>query len=143
MKLVYGDFWTYPADWRGVTTNGTVNAQGLNVMGSGVAKEFVDKYPLAREVVGELITKYGNVVKMIHGWNIFTFPTKNDWRGDSHIPLIRQSAQQLAWLAEFAREDTFLLVRPGIGAGRLKWDDVFPVIDPILPDNVLVITWSE
>mgnify|MGYP001580901715 CR=1 FL=1 len=56
------------------------------------------------------------------------------------LELIKESASQLAVVAGAYSNKTFVLPRPGCGNGGLKWEDVKPVIEPILPDNVHVIT---
>jgi len=48
-------------------------------------------------------------------------------------------------LAELTEEHdlgTVVLPRPGCGNGQLDWSDVHPVIAPILPDSVHVITYK-
>lgn len=47
MKEVYGDIWEYHKQgyWIVITTNGFVKKNGCAVMGRGVAKQAVTKYP--------------------------------------------------------------------------------------------------
>jgi len=148
MKLVYGELWEYeknhPDRWVVITTNGSVKNNGCNVMGSGCAKEWADRNPAAPKWLGDRLKQYGANICYAHsGDRVVTFPTKHLWHQDSDIDLIRNSAQDLAEMADRFPNAIFVLPRPGVGAGKLKWDDVLPVIEPILPDNVHVITWEE
>lgn len=142
MQLVNGDLWTYDPDaWIGITTNGSV-IDGKNVLRSGCAGQFKEKYPTAETVVGKLIQEGLNHLHMIPEWKMFTFPTKYRWDDmRSDISLILQSSLELEYQAGLHPEDRFILPRPGVGAGHLPWEQVEALITRILPDNVLVITW--
>lgn len=139
MKEVTGDLWTYPADWRGVTTNGVVKKDGTCVMGRGCALEARNKYPGLDKELGELISKYGTDVYLFEKYKLFTFPTKHHWYDKSDLRLIGDSAISLETIARQAPEETFLLPRPGCNNGRLRWEQVERVIR-FLPDNVLIIS---
>lgn len=158
MLLVNGDLWDYAEEhnaWVGITTNGTLKKNGDNVLGSGCAGQFREKYPEAESEVGALVAAEGNHVYLISRWNIFTFPTKHDWFDtESDMDLLVRSAHELAdtiarrmlpWTdgseVVVPAEETWVLPRPGVGAGRLNWNDVKEKIEPILPDNVHIITW--
>lgn len=62
MKEATGDLWTFPADWRVITTNGFVKKNGECVMGRGCAKEATLRYPRIAKELGNFITLYGNKV---------------------------------------------------------------------------------
>ena len=145
MLEVYGDFWEYPADVRLITTNGFVKNNGEAVMGRGVALQAKTRYPRFPKNFGTLLKEKGNHVMVITGatapnHTLGTFPTKHNWFEKSDISLIRQSAEELRDIALRNPSTTYLVVRPGVGNGQLAWIDVKPVIEGILPDNVLVIT---
>lgn len=146
MKIVYGDLWTYEEDhpdrWTLITTNGTVKADGANVMGSGCAREWADRNPDAPFWLGTMLKQHGNHCYSHKEDRVITFPTKEDvWKGSPMATIIR-SCNELAFMANTCPDHLFVLPRPGVGAGGLKWEDVEPVIAPLLPDNVHVITWS-
>lgn len=147
MKLVYGDLWDYKFEdrqiWRVITTNGTIKRNGENVMGSGCAKEWKDRNPEAPRWLARKLIHEGNLVHVFPDDHVVTFPTKHEWNQNSDLYLIRESSISLASLAEKLPDDIFVLPRPGVGAGKLSWKNVLPVIELILPDNVHVITWSE
>jgi hypothetical protein len=139
MKEVSGDLWTYPADWRGITTNGFVKTNGALVMGRGCAKEARDKIPDLDAKWGAQIKYYGNVVMLDPENKLFTFPVKHRWWEDADLELIEESAKNLGEITRGDPEGIYLLPRPGCGNGGLNWEDVKPLLED-LPDNVLVIT---
>jgi len=83
-----------------------------------------------------------NVVKhMAH-----TFKIGNKvpgWACKARVELIQQSVQDiLQMLSEGILEPskTYLLPRPGCGAGELNWDEVKPIMEE-LPDNFICMTF--
>jgi hypothetical protein len=138
VKEAKGDLWTWPADWRVITTNGFVKKNGECVMGRGCAKEAALKNPKLPKILGDKIKANGNVFQWLDG-NIFAFPVKHNWWEKADLELIKQSARELEGWADDEPNETFLLPRPGCGNGQLKWEDVKPLLKN-LPDNVTVIT---
>lgn len=142
MKEVYGDFWTYQADVKLITTNGTLNSSGECVMGAGIALQAKQLYPEFPARVGQHLSISGNVplLELVLG----TFPTKNHWAEDSDISLIKRSAETLAHHAKDNPELTYLLPRPGCGLGRRDWEsEIKPLLVDTLPDNVHVINRTQ
>jgi len=139
-----GDFWSVPATYRCVTTNGVVRRDGRAVMGRGTALEAVRRNPsidLPR-VLGDLLRSRGNHVHLLSPTNLVSFPTKHSWRECSDLALIRQSALELARLVAELRlgpDARVVLPRPGCMSGGLRWEDVRPVIAPILSDKRFVV----
>lgn len=142
MIEVTGNLWTYPADWRCITTNGFVKKNGECVMGRGCAREYALKHPEFPKRLGDALKDWGNVVRAWHNEKIVTFPVKHNWYEKADPELIRRSAVSLAILAEKYHNETFLLPRPGCGNGQLSWADVKPLLID-LPDNVKVITFDD
>lgn len=142
MIEVVGDLWTYPADFRVITTNGTVKRNGCAVLGRGCAKQAVDRYPLLPAVLGARLAARGNHVHFFSDRELnadrglFTFPVKHEWMLPADLDLIAQS------VAEFQRQllssAIYVLPRPGCGNGQRAWDEVQPLLHG-LPDNVHVI----
>lgn len=146
MIEVSGNLWTYLHEKpiiRCITTNGMVKRDGTCVMGRGCAKEAAKVYPELPKLLGSSIKIHGNVVRFFphlgSGDAIIVFPVKHRWMEPADLTLIRDSAETLNRLALKWNKNVFLLPRPGCGNGRLKWEDVKPLLE-FLPDNVLVIT---
>lgn len=152
MKEVGGYLWNYPADWYCVTTNGSLTHNGLAVMGAGVAKQARDRYPDLPKRLGKIVQgdqkAWGRPQlvafpkeKTGYDRNLIMFPTKYEWTDEfSSLDLIKESALLLKHLANWRIFKTFALTRPGCGNGNLRWEqDVRPIIQSILPDNVHVV----
>ncbi len=143
MVEVKGNLWTYPANARVITTNGTVKKDGSCVMGRGCALEAKTKFPGIDKELGKLIKLHGNHVRILI-WdhpNIWSFPVKHNWWEKADLELIRRSAKELVNIADVGNYTKVVLPRPGCGNGGLKWEDVKPVIEPILDDRFHVISW--
>jgi hypothetical protein len=152
MKEAQGNLWTYPADIRVITTNGFVKKNGECVMGRGCAKEAVKgtrhngAWPGLPSILGAIIQSDGNHVAFLGACVtpatgiLVSFPVKHNWWERADLGLIRRSAEELA--KGIAHDGSRIVMpRPGCGNGQLKWEDVKPVIEPILSDNVVVITF--
>jgi hypothetical protein len=139
-----GDLWTYPADWRVITTNGFVKKNGECVMGRGCAKEAAKKWPELPKALGDHIKKHGNTLGIDEERKLIFFPVKHNWWEKADVELIKANAVLLhnffgknrMWL-----DKTCVMPRPGCGNGGLKWEDVKPLLE-VLPDNVTVITYG-
>ena len=141
MREVTGSMWEYPADWRCITTNGIVTQDGL-VMGRGCAAQAAQRYPGLRQYAGARVAARGNIVQSVSKHRLILFPVKHRWDHPASLGLITKSAIRLAELTEEHDLGTVVLPRPGCGNGQLDWSDVHPVIAPILPDSVHVITYK-
>lgn len=144
MREATGDLWAYPCPAKIITTNGEVNRQGLAIMGRGIALDAATKWPHISKVLGQMLRTGGNhvyslgAVDVFGGYfNLYSFPTKNLWRNQSDIELIRQSAIELSGRGE---PHSFVLPRPGCGNGGLKWENVKPVLEPILDDRFIIVS---
>lgn len=152
MREVTGNLWTYPADVRVITTNGTVKKNGECVMGRGCALEAKKRWPDFPVYLGKQIQVCGNVVLACGYWpndnaRIYTFPVKHQWMEKADVALIRKSAIDLVQqIDQMNRMDqnlvTIVMPRPGCGNGGLRWEDVKPVLEPILDDRFHVITFG-
>jgi hypothetical protein len=139
MHEVVGDLWTWPAQLRCITTNGCVNNRGEAIMGRGCALEAKQRFPELPRRMGELLNLHGNRVMRL-GHDLASFPTKHHWRDKSDLALIRQSAEQIAILADKFGYLHVLIPRPGCNNGRLTWEEVRPVIAPFLNHRFTIIT---
>lgn len=155
MLEVTGNLWTYPADVRVITTNGTVKKNGDCVMGRGCAAEAKQRWLQLPLVLGERITKLGNVVHFLGEFKnadlktmfgLWSFPVKHQWHEKADLTLIARSAEQLVNALDPVyfndRGHVIVLPRPGCGNGSLDWKDVKPILAPILDDRFHVITWK-
>jgi hypothetical protein len=145
MIEVVGNLWTYPADFRVITTNGATRGDGLAVMGRGCALEAKKRYPKLARLLGERLRARGNHVQFFSDREIgdrlglFTFPVKHRWDQPADLDLIRRSTEEFA--RQLLASSTYVLPRPGCGNGQRAWDEVRPII-AALPDNVRVITFE-
>lgn len=141
MIEVVGNLWTYPADFRVITTNGDVRADGACVMGRGCAREAAQKWPKLPRELGAIIRSKGNRVHYFNQYSLFTFPVKRHWQERARLDLIKQSIMDFRILTHNV-EATYVLPRPGCGNGQRTWDEVKPLLVD-LPDNVFVIDFER
>lgn len=145
VREIQGDIWNIPCKFRVITTNGKIRQNGRLVMGKGVALQARERYPEIDYTLGKLVTAGGNHVYVLHEEGIVSFPTKWDWRRQSDIELIKRSAMELSYLLRsvLGIEDTVLLPPPGCGNGGLMWEEVKPVIAPLLDNHYIVVHYSK
>ena len=125
-----------------ITTNGTVKAGGAAVMGRGCAKEATLIYPGIAVQLGAQIEEDGNVVQIIRVISdlpLVAFPVKHAWHERADLDLIAASARQLMALVDLHGWQEVRLPRPGCGNGGRTWDEVEPILAPILDDRVVVV----
>ena len=151
MIEVRGNLWTFPADVRVITTNGSIKNDAIAVMGRGCAAEAAKQWPDLPIELGTLLREGGNYCYHLKSiampteregilkyWELWSMPVKRQWWERADMELIRQSAIDLA--AQTANK-WVVLPRPGCGNGHLKWEDVKPILEPILDDRFHVITF--
>jgi hypothetical protein len=149
-----GDLWTYTADAVVITTNGYVKKNGQAVMGKGCAAEAANKWPFLPALLGEAIENFGNEVFIwtlqdideddeLRNNNIITMPVKYNWWEPADLDLIQKSAVDLKTEADLWHFDTVVMPRPGCGNGGLEWEEVKPVVDEILDDRFVAITYGD
>lgn len=139
MLEVTGNLWTYPADFRVITTNGSIRRDGLAVMGRGCAREATERYPTLQRELGLYLKQHGNRGRFFDKYNLFTFPVKHCWNEWADVGLIERST---VWFTrQLLKSCSYVMPRPGCGNGHLSWDLIRPILEP-LPDNVFVITFS-
>lgn len=134
------NLWTAPCTGICITTNGFVKPNGRAVMGRGCALEAKEKIKDIDYFLGWRIKNYGNHVQPLcyfEGKTIYSFPVKHNWWETADIELIKRSCQELK--REAVHNARILLPRPGCGNGHLRWEYVGPVIEALLPENVVVV----
>src|SRR5690349_11360263 len=60
-----GDIWTFSADIRCIPTNATYRRDGRAVMGAGLAKELVEKFPGIDRELGTMLKIHGSKTRII------------------------------------------------------------------------------
>lgn len=146
MTEVEGNLWTYPADFRVITTNGSVRRDGYCVMGRGCAKEAAAKFPKLPRLLGDCIKRWGNSVfffgdlELGSTYGLFTFPVKHVWNEPADLDLIARSVEQFK--RHLLESCTYVMPRPGCGNGQRTWEEVKSLLTD-LPDNVVVIDFPK
>jgi hypothetical protein len=156
MLEAYGNIWDIVDeggwDALAITTNGYVAKNGRAVMGRGIAKEAADRFPELAGQLGTAIKNFGNIVHVFSGYapyDLVSFPVKPvfgphsepGWQAKADPQLIYSSSKELVFFADRYGWKDVLLPRPGTGNGRLHWDVVKRIIQPILDDRFTVVTW--
>jgi hypothetical protein len=139
MRQEVGDLWTYPADYRCITTNGVVNRDSL-VMGAGVALQAKERFPHLPRMLAGWVNQYGNRPFLCRKEGLITFPTKKHWRERSDIELIVRSARLVVDIVDKYDIRSVVLTRPGCGNGGLRWEDVLPFLEVIFDDRFTVVS---
>lgn len=144
MREARGNLWDFHAQghWVAITTNGAVKQNGECVMGRGCALEAKTRFPgLAREL-GRKLQEHGNFVFRFTAQRLVSFPVKHLWHQAADLDLIRRSAHGLMKALDAgAVPAPVYLPRPGCGNGQLTWEQVKPVLEGVLDDRVVVVTF--
>jgi len=144
MILEKGDMWSVfgKTDLFLITTNPIVRKDGAVVMGRGIALEAKKRFPKLPYDFGmgyPGITSTGHI-GVYDGQLVGFFMVKYHWREEAKLNVIENSVNELCeWISRYDRVD---LNFPGIGNGKLKREDVLPIIE-VLPDNVHVWEYSN
>lgn len=169
MKEAFGNLLHMEGDALVITTNGFVKNNGEAVMGRGIAKQVADALPGFARELGTLITYGGNIVHHVrdhNGMALVTAPVKpryveyngtnvvehakNQFRIGDRVPGFWSKAgperivaccKDLVNLANVMGWQTILCPRFGCGAGELNWEDVKPMIENILDDRFICVTY--
>lgn len=129
-----------------VTTNGIVKRNGQAVMGKGIAKEADMRFHVS-DLLGKKLSVCGNHVYDLglvqngrQTYRLVSFPTKNDWRDNSTIKRITQSAYELIAYCIEHEIETCYLPPAGCGCGGLDWDNVVsPILSQIFDDRFITV----
>jgi hypothetical protein len=156
--IIQAELWTRPPDpgLIVVTANNTLTNRGRLVMGSGAAKQALDRIPDLDKEAGKAIQEtekkrypYGFVlVRAPDEENKITgiglLQTKHYWQDEAELTLVAYSLHLLKLYA-WARADwNIRLNYPGIGCGKLKPEQVRPLLEE-LPQKITVVyqTWEK
>ena len=152
MKIKLGNMWSVftQVDLFCITTNSYIRKDGELVMGKGIAQQARDRYPGLGLALGKAISNsdwddgiYGLLVSP--NWPIkklAAFQVKTNFRCKANLDIIRESARDLWKWAKANPDKQVALNFPGIGNGRLDYDDVFEIVKH-LPDNVTLWKFAK
>ena len=169
MREARGNLLQMDGDVLVITTNGFVKANGQAVMGRGIAKAVADAIPNFASELGTLIRLSGNKVHHVMNHNnmaLVTAPVKParviydgtnvvahaayKFRHGNTVPgfwakavpeRIVATCYELVGLVDVMGWQTILCPRFGCGAGELNWEDVKPMIENILDDRFICVTY--
>ena len=141
-----GDMWSIldTTDFFIVTTNSYIRIDGALVMGRGIAKQLSTRFPqMPRNFAQQTkhLDTYGLIIHLRDDTNLGAFQVKHHFSDPATLSLIEYSTRHLTNLANRLPKQRFDLNFPGIGNGRLAYNDVLPIVRQ-LPDNVHVWTFK-
>jgi len=145
LKEIKGNFWSVAHEYELIliTTNGIVKQDGTLVMGAGMAKQAADRFTFLPKLFGFGVKRSGNIPLFVnlkeYNFLIGSFPTKNHFKDDSDINLIKQSAANILSQVNTRGINKILTTRPGCGLGRLNWTDVKTVLKDVGWDDRFTI----
>jgi hypothetical protein len=152
MKVIHGaDLWDYyyPDNWIVITTNTVIKKNGRAVMGAGIAKQAADRFPDLPYLYGRFLKTSADSsgIAVVPNIGLVLFPTKYHWQNPSDLDLIKKNAIQLAnryteviTLGNVGQPIRHVFLPPlGCGLGKRKWEEVEPILSPILDDNFTVV----
>lgn len=121
------ELWLDKNAWIAVPTNGSVNKQGLAVMGAGIAKEVAEELPNIRKQLGRRLRLFGNNVNVFPPDKIITVPVKHKWEDLASVDLISLSLARLNGVLDHSmlhygnRIDHLYVPLLGCGNGGLNY----------------------
>jgi len=135
-----GDIWEHLGKAViAITTSGSVTHLGKAVMGRGVARQAVQRFPGLSEVLGLLLQNSGNHVHPL-GNGIVSFPVEESAWACPELRIISRSAQELRELADLEGWEMVVVPRPGCGGGGLEWREVRPLLEKHFDARFLVMS---
>lgn len=153
MNEVRGDLWTWEvdkADALGITTNGSINAQGRAVMGRGVAAQARQRYPDLPEFLAEWIRAHGNVPVVLREGvfpdvpALVSIPVKANWSDKAAPALMANSLRKLVDITYRNNWDRVHLPRIGCGNGGLSWEPmVKKLCQSILDERFWIVDYAS
>lgn len=169
MREARGNMLEMECDALVITTNGFTKTNGDAVMGRGIAKQINAALPWVSTRLGALLRAGGNVPHLLgqhQQIDLVSFPVKPksviydgsnivahaqaQFKPGDRVPgfyakadpdLILASARELVIMTNYMGWQTILVPRFGCGAGELSWDDIKPLVAPILDDRFIACTY--
>lgn len=144
MRIIVGDLWEQKG-YKVIPVNLSVNNKGYAVMGRGVAKQAVDKYP-------SIPVRYGNFLKTNPLDTVFVdeslplilLPVKHHWKEQASINLITQGLIFVRnnYSSHAPRHFVYLPLL-GCGFGELEPLPVMTLMAQILLDDNFVLVLKD
>jgi len=135
-----GNMWSVyeEADYFVFTGNSFIKKNHALVMGRGMAKQVLDRFPgidlrIGRKVLNKCF--HGRTYGFVHSHKIGVFQVKQHFKETASPAIIEYSTKCLCIFAEKHKDEQIHMNYPGIGFGKLKKKNVAPIIK-VLPDNV-------
>ncbi|HBA89002.1 MAG TPA: ADP-ribose-binding protein [Geobacter sp.] len=122
-----------------ITTSGSLTRAGKAVMGRGVARQAVQRFPGLPEELGGLLRQGGNHVHPL-GDGLVSFPVEESAWACPDLRLIARSAKELRALADREGWRTVVVPRPGCGGGGLVWKEVRPLLVEHFDSRFVVVS---
>ena len=161
MQELHDNIWNYIdiAQHLCITTNLCWNQNNRAIMGAGIAKQALARYPDCNKVLGQALkTGISRPIPIAQDnkTTIWSFPTKNrfvtsvsqllpqyksvalpapGWMGYSDLMLITSSANHI----KHSTTGLVVLPRPGCGKGGLDWQIVREKLSTILDEDRFLI----
>jgi hypothetical protein len=132
-----------PGDVYIFTANSMVKNSSL-LMGGGAALAAYEAYPGVDKLLGAEINKhllggvYGYVQVPYNFIEVGAFQTKTVVWEPSKLDIIKIASEMLSNKATKTPDIKYHLNYPGIGLGGLDVEEVQPIIESLLPDNIIV-----
>ena len=148
-----------------ITTNGHYTKEGIAVMGGGCAGICARRWPETAQRLGYLLKSFMINIPFVIGaldqeaeyleptsemiknhqykCLIFSFPTINNLMDGSSIDLIKQSSKVMKDYADKFQLKKIMVPRPGVGIGGLSWTNVKPIIQDILDDRFVIVSFEH
>lgn len=150
MKEIKGDIWDIAKKNGGliiIPTNGFIKTNGECVMGRGLAYQAKTKYTGLAKKLGDATKKYGNTPHIFVEEKLIAFPVKHNWWEKADLALIEASAIRLREMIKGYPFTDIPILMPhvGCGNGKLKWEEVKPIIEKHLGDmhNIIICDNNE
>lgn len=138
MRIVRGDLWEYHrrGAWAVIPTNTTVRANGTAVMGAGLAKQAVERFPELAQRYGQALVTRSEREREQPAYffeeRLILFPTKRDWKQPSCLKLVKCNLELLAHHVA-GWESSLAVPLLGCGLGGLDWErEVRPLVERYL-----------
>jgi len=139
MLVACRDIWDYLG--KGViaiTTSGSLTRGGKAVMGRGVARQALLRFPNLPDELGRLLQEHGNHVHpLLDG--LVSFPVEESAWACPELRLIARSAKELRQLADREGWEMVVVPRPGCGGGGLDWREVRPLLEKHFDERFVVV----
>lgn len=108
----------------------------VGVMGKGLAKEIRDRYPGVYRYYKDKCNRGLFDIGVIDCFeNVILFPTKKHWKEVSQLSYIEIGLKRFVECVrnlDILKQYTFIFPALGCGCGKLKWDEVKPLMEKYL-----------